>query len=212
MAVDSNGVIRLTKAEVGPAAEMMARAFQDYALFLYFIPDELQRRQELPRIMRSIIRYGLIYGEVYATSPKLEGAAIWLPSNHINRTPWRNIRSGNWSELLRLMRKKSSKNSSFHEYSTAMHKRCAPAIHMYLQVIGVDPVHQGKRYASMLLEAMFARTDEEGMPCYLMTQKEKNVAIYERHGFKVMEKSEFPGSDVVTWGMLRDSHRQVKYS
>ena len=76
--------------------------------------------------------------------------------------------------------------------------------HWYLQLLGVDPVYQGKGYASILLRAMFARIDEERLPCYVETQNEKNVPIYQHYGFKVVEEGIFPGSEVNTWAMLRE--------
>jgi hypothetical protein len=36
---------------------------------------------------------------------------------------------------------------------------------------------------------MLNRLDETGLPCYLETLDEKNVGIYERFGFKLVEKA-----------------------
>jgi hypothetical protein len=55
-----------------------------------------------------------------------------------------------------------------------------------------------------LLRAMFAKIDKEGLPCFLETQAEKNVGIYEHLGFRVVEEGIVPGSNVKSWAMLRD--------
>ncbi len=70
-------------------------------------------------------------------------------------------------------------------------------------VIGVAPVSQGQGYASKLLKPMLARLDEEGLPCYLETQKEKNVTLYQHFGFNVVEEFTFPSTTLTTWAMLR---------
>ena len=57
---------------------------------------------------------------------------------------------------------------------------------------------------------MFAVLDKEHMPSFLETHSEKNVAIYQHHGFKVVEESEFPGSGLITWAMLRDGQGYIK--
>ena len=91
----------------------------------------------------------------------------------------------------------------FGEYIDAEHKRLAPFKHWYLQEIGVDPQFKGKGYAGKLLRPMFARIDEEGLPCYLETEDEKNVTLYEHFGFRMVEKSAIPETKLTSWAMLR---------
>jgi len=201
MVADLNSLVRLTKKQIKPAAEMMARAFQDYPLSAFFFPDASERMKKQPVTFQSLLRYGVQYGEVYATSPDLEGAAVWLPHDKAQRTLWRNIRIGNFSVLFR--RGGNPGHMSFHEYSTSVRERRVPFPHLYLQLLGVDPAQQGKGYSSLLLRAMFARTDKEGIPCFLETQVEKNVALYQHLGFRVVEEGIVPGSDVSSWAMLR---------
>ena len=40
--------VRLTKAQVQPASQVLARAFQDDALFAHLIPDTSERKKKLP--------------------------------------------------------------------------------------------------------------------------------------------------------------------
>lgn len=206
MTVDTNHVIRLTGAQIKPAAEVMQRAFADYPLGSYFYPDPSRRPSSPPPlIFRPTIRYGLLYGEVYATSPGLEGVAVWVPSSKVPRTFWRNIRSGNFTRLFGINRDFRARQSAFQEHTVDMHRRYAPFPHLYLQMLGVDPAHQGEGFGSRLLRHMFARVDAVPLPCYLETHVENNVAIYEHHGFKVAEARKIPGSELITWAMLRDN-------
>ena len=93
----------------------------------------------------------------------------------------------------------------FSRYLELMHKRVAPFPHWYLWNTGVDPQFQGKGYASKLLRAMFARIDKEGIPCYLETQREANLTLYQHYGFKVVEQFIAPETEFTNWSMLRDS-------
>ena len=86
-----------------------------------------------------------------------------------------------------------------------MHKKVAPFRHWYLEALGIAPEHQGKGYASRLIRGMLSRVDEEKLPCFLDTMDPKNVRIYERFGFKVVEESQVPGTPLTTWAMLRDA-------
>ncbi len=90
------------------------------------------------------------------------------------------------------------------EYIDTVHKRLAPFKHWFLQIIGVDPQFKGKGYAGKLLHPMFARIDEEGLPCYLETLDETNVPPYEHFGFRIVEKSAIPETKLTNWAMLRE--------
>jgi len=204
MTADLNSLVRLTTDKVRPAAVTLARAFQDYPLSAFFFPDDSEREKKQPIGFRSLVRYGIQNGEVYATSPNLEGVAMWLPSDRRRRTLWSEIRSGRFSLLFISGRKVIARQRAFGEYAESVRRRCAPLPHLYLQMLGVDPVHQGKGYSSLLLRAMFARIDKEGLPCFLETQAEKNVPLYEHLGFRVVEEGIVPGSNVTSWAMLRD--------
>jgi GNAT superfamily N-acetyltransferase len=195
---DLSNLVRLNKSKVKPAAEMMARAFQDDPLSVYFIPDVYERKTKLPFVFQSLMRCGLSYGEVYATSLNLEGATVWFPSDKVDEALWRNTRSD------KVGKETESRQRAFGDYATSVHERHAPFAHWYLLLLGVDPIYQGKGYASILLRTMFARIDKEGLPCYLETQTEKNVSIYQHHGFKIVEEFIVPGSQVTTWAMLRE--------
>jgi len=204
MGADLNNLFRLSKAQVRPAAEMVSRAFQDEPGIVYYFPDEYERKKKLPYFFQYTIHRGLLYGEVYATSPNLEGVAVWLPSENIRMTMWRVIRSGALPMILKVGRENIWQLMSFGSYLGSIHKRHAPFRHWYLLGLAIDPDYQGKSYASTLLKAMFARIDKEHLPCYLETQDEKNVPIYQHYGFKVVEESVVPGTKVTNWAMLRE--------
>ena len=85
-----------------------------------------------------------------------------------------------------------------------IHKKYAPFPHLYAWYIGVDPEFQGKGHGSTLHRAMLARADNERLPCYLETQKEENMILWSRYGFKVITETAIPGTEVKHWAMLRE--------
>lgn len=114
------------------------------------------------------------------------------------------IRSGMLSAMLKLGRGYTVRIMRFGKHTTAIHKRHAPFRHWYLQLIGVDPMFQGKGYGGTLLTPMLARIDREHLPCYLETQNQKNVLLYQHYGFKVVEEVIIPGTEITFWAMLRE--------
>jgi GNAT superfamily N-acetyltransferase len=205
MKSELSGLVRLEKSQLKPAAEMMARAFQDNPLSVYFFPDVSERKNKLPYIFQFMISYGLLYGEAYATSPNLEGVAVWLPSEKARMTRRRDIKNEGLSRLFKVERETAAKWRSFDDYVSLLHKRHVPFPHWYLQLLGIAPAYQGKGYAGTLLKAMFTRIDKERLPCFLETDEKGNVSIYQHYGFKVVEEGVVPGSEVTIWAMLRQN-------
>jgi GNAT superfamily N-acetyltransferase len=76
--------------------------------------------------------------------------------------------------------------------------------HWYLATLGVDPPHQGKGYGGRLLDAVLPRTDEGGMPTYLETDKERNLAFYARYRFTETGTVTPVEGAPPTWTMWRD--------
>jgi len=92
----------------------------------------------------------------------------------------------------------------FFEYIENKRWELVPCPHWYLMAIGVDPGYQAKGHASRLIRAMLARIDKEDMPCYLETETEKNVALYQHFDFEVIEEFIVPDTKLKLWAMLRE--------
>lgn len=58
--------------------------------------------------------------------------------------------------------------------------------HWHLPLIGTDPTRQGTGLGSVLLRYALAICDEQQTPAYLEATSDRNVSLYQRHGFKVL--------------------------
>jgi len=199
-------LVQLNKSHAKPASEILARAFHDYPIVPYFFPDETERDRISPYFFQVAIDYCLKYGEVYAISENLEGIAAWLHSDYFPMTFWRLVRSVPLSVLFRFGSQGGARMRHLGEFIDATHMRLAPFEHSFLQMIGVAPQFQGNGYAGKLLRPMLARIDREGLPCYLDTNSEQRVFLYQHFGFKVMEKATIPGTELTNWAMLREAN------
>lgn len=195
---------RLDKPQIRAAAEVLTRAFYDDPLCTSFIPDALERKKKLHHVLETIVRYSVSYGEVYATSPNFEGVAAWLPSDRVKMTLWQGIRSGGLSILLNLGLGATLRQLSVSDLMYSVHKRHIASPHWYLYLLGVEPVLQGKGYASNLIKTMLNRADREGLGCYLDNTNEKNLPMYQHYGFRVIEEYKVPKTGVSLWAMLRE--------
>jgi GNAT superfamily N-acetyltransferase len=198
-------LLHITKADIEPAAVTLAQAFHEYPLIKWFTPDAEKRLESQPKAFRGMVRGGIRYGEVYATSTKMEGIAIWYFPGDQWMIPQRKFSLRRRFALLFANKERMKRGQSFADYANDVRKRLVPGKHFYLQVLGVAPVFQGRGYSSRLLKPMLARADRAGLPCFLETQAEKNVKLYEHFGFRVAEEGKIPGGDVVSWAMVREN-------
>jgi len=75
--------------------------------------------------------------------------------------------------------------------------------HWYLPFLGVVVEQQGRGIGSVLLEAVLARCDADGLPAYLEATCEDNRRLYERHGFAVRQQLALPEGPPL-WAMWRE--------
>ena len=76
--------------------------------------------------------------------------------------------------------------------------------HYYLFAIGVSPGNKGQGIGTALITEVLRQCDAEGMPAYLENSKEKNLAFYQGHGFKVQQQIRFAKSAPPVWLMWRE--------
>lgn len=203
MTDEAGGLVRLTKAQLEPAAEVLGRAFLDYPMLCYYYPEE-KIRNKISLFFVSVGVYtGFRYGEIYTTSPNLEGIAIWFPPGNYPLSFGKMLRSVPFSILFGFARYGGVRMRSLGDYLDSTHHRLVPFRHMYLQVLGVDPSFQGKGYAGKLVRPVLSKLENEGLPCYLETLDERNIDLYEHFGFGVIEKSNVPDTELTVWAMLR---------
>lgn len=201
-------LVRLDRAQAGKAAEALTRAFSDYVLVRHFFPEK-ERRERFVRNFVSIpLYYGVKYGEVYATSHSIEGAAVWIPSHNHPMSSARIFRSVPPAVLAGFAMSGAYRMKDVDSFLNEAHERLVPFDHWFLQMIGVEPAFKGQGYSSTLIKPMLSRADRENLPCYLETNTEENVEIYRHFGFEVVEESVVPGTDVMNWAMLRKPNNE----
>jgi ribosomal protein S18 acetylase RimI-like enzyme len=205
MPTQMEGLLRLGKSHIPAAAGVLVSAFLEYPLLRDSFAEAAQREKVASFFFRLSRYYAIRYGETYATSSNLEAVAVWIHSDHYSVPLRKAVRSVPLSVILGFGRAGGGRMKYPSAYIDAVHGRLAPFEHWYLQAIGVAPRFRGEGYASKLLRPMLARTDEEGLPCYLETVDERNVQIYEHFGFELVEKAGIPKTGLTNWAMLRQA-------
>ena len=199
----TNKLLRLTKKDRDAAAAVLGRAFTEYELLRHYFQDEKKRCAVAQTFCFIALSVCLKYGEVYASSEKMEGVAAWLPPGKAPFGGWQVIRSVPLSILFRFVRQGASRMQAYDRYWRNLHRKLVPYSYWYLHIIGVDPVYHGQGFASRLVRPILERIDQEQMPCLVETHAEKNVAIYRQFGFEVISEGKIPGTELTSFAMLR---------
>ena len=195
-------MLKLEKKYIKPVSLMLSRAFKDDLKEVF--PDPEERRVKTPYVNELYLLYEFSNSKAFITSPKLEGIAVWIHSNKWKKRPfWRILTSGAIWPAMKIGIKALRKMQALDKYIARKHKELSPNKHWYLAVLAVDPRHQGKGYASKLLNEMLSNIDEEGLHCYVETEGEKNVSMYQHFGFEVVDEFVVPGTNDKLVAMLR---------
>jgi ribosomal protein S18 acetylase RimI-like enzyme len=197
-------VAPLEFAQVRLTAEALARAFDDSPIVRYLIP------KDRPRLigMRAMFISGLLdayhHGEAWVATDDdtIVGAGIWLPPGAFPPTTGRQMR-----QLLHLIAVAPVAPMALPRslrYLRRVEAAHPHDEHWYLATLGVDPEHQGRGHGNRLLEAVLPKVDAAGLPTYLETDKERNLAYYRRFGFEEVEQLHPVEGAPPSWTMWRD--------
>lgn len=197
-------VVKLLRTQTEEAGRVLGRAFHDDPYWSWVLSDEPKRLQVLPWFMETWVRYCCKHSEVYTTADKVEGVAVWLPPGKFPTSSVPLTLVGMLLAPLKFGFAGSARLVSSTDYLEALHKRDVPSRHWYLPTLGVDPPSQGQGIGSALLQPALALADVDGLPCYLETERERNVPFYNRHGFEVVDEVDLPKSGPHIWTMRRE--------
>jgi len=186
-------------ADATALSRSLAAAFDDDPIMEWMLPRDLRNRGERHRKFHELAlrKLHLPHGEVYTTEG-LEAAAEWDPPNQ-----WR---LGLWGQLKVLpafIRTLGSRMGPVMSGLTMIEKHHPKEPHYYLEVLGTQKDRQSEGVGSAMISTMLERCDEEGLPAYLESSKESNIAFYRRHGFEVTEEFHLPDDGPPLWRMWR---------
>jgi ribosomal protein S18 acetylase RimI-like enzyme len=193
-------LVRPATAADGPAiVKMLVRAFRDDPVANFMFAGRRRRELGLHSFFTSQLRRQYMpHGQVYVTDD-VSGAALWGPPGRERHAVL---------ELLQLM--------PTAPFLTSAHTVGALKLmfkveglhptepHWYLFTLGTAPERQGQGVGSALLRSMCDHIDEVGEPGFLESSKERNVPLYARFGFEVIDELPSISGSPPIWRMWRE--------
>ena len=182
----------------------LARAFYDDPLFGYFVPDPVSQCKGLLTFMGASVADAKQFGEIWIarTGGKIACGAVWLPPGAYPRGVRRDLMTylRTLPTLVHCGRRLGRAVALLTAVDKVHHEIHEP--HYYLAILGTDPEFQRAGAAGAALAPVLERCDTEGLPAYLETQKEANIAYYARHRFELVQKIEIAGCPPI-WTLFR---------
>jgi len=194
--------VQATAADLDEVVRTLSDAFAADPHMDWFFRPDAGRDAARVAMFRRLVADGFNGGRI--DRPAGGGAAaIWLPFEWLRPMPLLTelsmlpmmLRATGAARFGRLMAMRADMD--------AHHPMDQP--HAYLWFLGVAPAAQGMGIGSALLRAANARLDAEGTPAYLETGTTRNVALYERHGFRVISEHRARADAPTMWSMWREA-------
>jgi ribosomal protein S18 acetylase RimI-like enzyme len=178
--------VRPASTEEAPSLERaLTEAFMDDPIFSWLMPTERTRALRLRRFFAIELRHLVLPRGTAWTSGELAGAALVLPPKAWSTPPHVALLQG------RCFGMQLHRAAGLLAQIERLHLREA---HYYFAYIGVAPGAQGQGLGSGLMGPTLERCDEQRVPAYLEASSERNAALYERLGFRLIREVSFASS------------------
>jgi ribosomal protein S18 acetylase RimI-like enzyme len=194
--------VRATASDLPGVAADLADAFADDVMFDWFMRADNRRDAARLRFFTFIIRH-MAFAAGLIERPAAGGAAaVWLPFEALGPTPLALELRALPTLLFATGLSRFSRLTAVRETMDRRHPMDRP--HAYLMFLGVARAAQGHGVGSRLLKVGTDRLDAAGLPAYLETQTERNIALYRRHGFEVISENRPRPDAPLLWSMWRE--------
>ena len=141
-------------------------------------------------------------GIVVANNKEIQGFAVLMPPGFNGLKSLTFLWNGGFWLFLKHGVNCLSRLSSYDSLAKELKKKYTNNEDWYLYLLCVRQISQGKKIASKLMKPFLNYCKLNKKMCYLETNSDSNVPIYEHFGFKVMEKTTVPNTNIVHYSML----------
>jgi ribosomal protein S18 acetylase RimI-like enzyme len=167
-----------TAADEASIIDVLVRANWADPAARWVWPDSQQFLMHFPSFVRAFGGKAFAHGSAYYVDVYV-GAALWLPPDvHPDE-----------EALIALVQRTVSEQiqKDFFSVFERMGRYHPSEPHWYLPLMGVDPSQQGKGFGSALLQHTLKQFDRDNKLAYLESSNPRNIPLYKRHGFELLD-------------------------
>jgi len=196
---DSTNIRLVRTHEVDELASVLGAAFHDDPVMTWFFPDPADRSSHLGTWMQMVVRQAMAIGHAFVAEhhDTIAAGALWAPPD----VPL--VKDADRTALWALLAGVNPhRQGELRAGLIQINEAHITESHYYLNTIGVSPEFHGGGIGSLLLEHVLEHADRAKLPAYLESSNPRNVSLYLRQGFTVVNELEL-AEDVVLRPMLR---------
>lgn len=198
---------QIKKKDACIAAQVLSKAFIDYPIFSFILPERTYREKKINFLFTFLINLGLLYGEVLASSNKLEGVSIWIDSSAKKPFAIKIL----WNCLIPLSLRVNPmavlRLIKIGLLRERIRKDILKGPYFLLDIIGVNPINQNQGYARQIIESKLKEYDNQPNPCYLETSDKENLTFYEKYNFQLYYEYQLKTLNI--YGLIRKSKLSI---
>ena len=200
-----NGVARAGPERLDVLASTFGRAFVNEPMMLWPMGLAGDVAAPLTSCFRYFLEVALGLGVVWEVADG-SGAAVWVLPSQMHSweaaDPWNQARIGALTD---------DGGRRYDEFWAWVESRTPDEPLSLLDSIAVEPACQGRGLGAALIAAGLTQAAAAGVPAFLSTGTRRNVDVYARSGFRVVDEADAPGGGPHIWFMRReppdDRHR-----
>lgn len=188
-------------ATVAEVRTLLARAFVDDPLMVWFFPDDVSRLQACAALFGLFAEHYEVAGRVdVRRRDRLAGVAMWRMPDGEGR-PSRLPESLPTTSGLMTALMGPERAAVLGRAFAPVQELRPPAPHAYLHFLAVDPDLQGRGIGGRVLEPGLTAAWESGLVACLETTNPDNIPFYESHGFVVRHELQMDAGGPRLWEM-----------
>lgn len=196
------GLYIVSVDDIDRLSEVAMDAYENYPLHNWFCGGTYNATVS-KIVMQISLKTMIINGVIYADSPELNGFAICMPPCFSGSKTLPFLLNGGIKLILNSGLGIIKKLLVYENYAMSLKKKYTNHNDWYLYNLSVSKKSQKKGIASKLLRPILDYFNSKQYICYLETNKDSNVPIYEHLGFNLVEQGVIPGTTVNHYAMIK---------
>jgi GNAT superfamily N-acetyltransferase len=193
MSQESVAITQATPDRLPALASVLGRAFMVEPMMRWPLGESDDVEGRLIRAFESFMENPIRLGMVWEAGAA-KGAMIWIPVDQIDA-----VDDGNLAMRSVYEREDGARRfDRFWDWVGSKHPDEPLAL---VDSVAVEPAAQGRGIGSALIRSGLDRARAAGHGVWIETGNPRNVPLYARHGFRVVEDADAPGGGPHIWFM-----------
>lgn len=193
---------RIKKADLKKCAQTAAQAFIDDESSKFILSSQLNHKTLYEFYL---VVYNALYNKMYmfSESENIDGFIIVSPIKDSELSLWEFICAGGLKLIFSNGLNFVLRSLEYEKNCIKIREKFVSSDDWYIFQFGVSPTKQGMGLGSKIMKPVLNWFDSEKIACYLETQKNVNVDIYNHFGFALKSTDTLPNKDIKQFAMFR---------